>query len=148
MHKSARHGQEILVAKSVNIPSTKGNINDLLLPALPIVLYLCLVSVDNLHKLCTILGILNAGLLSKFNSCKAIAICFQYQGSLANIGIRPTSHALRATSIVCCAVNVGFSADLIEDFKMVNGQKPQQDHETKNRTNKPFWICAALAYSP
>jgi hypothetical protein len=93
------------------------------------------------------LGIPNTGSLSKFNCrCKAIATYFRYQESLANIGIRPTSHAARITSTVCRAVNVVFSADFIEDFKTLNDRKAQKDHETKN-TCKGFWIRASAAHN-
>jgi hypothetical protein len=141
--KSATYGQEFLVAKSVSIPSTNSSIDD---PVLKPAMDLCLLSVENLRKLCTNLGISNAGSYSKFNCRKAIAICFRYQESLANNGIRPTSHASRVTNTVCRAVNVVFSADFIEEFKTVNDRKSRQDHETKN-TYKAFWVRAALAYN-
>jgi hypothetical protein len=140
-HRSATFGQEFLVAKSVRVPSTNGKVDD---P--PTVFNLGDITVDNLRKLCTNIGVSNAGSLSKFNCRKAVAIYFWYQESLSNIGIRPTSHASGITSSVCRAVNVVFSADFIEDFKMVNDQKSRQDHGTKN-TYKAFWICAALAYN-
>jgi hypothetical protein len=142
-HRSATYGQEFLVAKSVSFPSTNSSIDDQVLkPAID----LCSLSVENLRKLCINLGISNTGSFSKFNCPKAIAIYFWYQESLANIGIRPTSHASRVTSTVCRAVNVVFSADFIEDFKTVNDRKSRQDHETKN-TYKAFWIRAAVAYN-
>jgi hypothetical protein len=139
--RSATFGQEFLVAKLVRVPSTNGKVDD---P--PTVFNLGDITVDNLRKLCTNIGVSNAGSLSKFNCRKAIAIYFRFQESLLNIGIRPTLHALRITSSVCRAVNVVFSADFIEEFKTVNDRKSRQDHEPKN-TYKAFWIRAALAYN-
>jgi hypothetical protein len=143
-HRSAMYGQEFLVAKSVSFPYTNSSIDDQVLkPAID----LCSLSVENLRKLCTNLGISNTGSFSKFNCRKAIAICFRYQESLANIGIRPTSHASRVTSTVCRAVNVVFSANFSEDFKMVNDRKSRQDHHETKNTYKAFWIRAAVAYN-
>jgi hypothetical protein len=90
--------------------------------------------VENLRKLCTNLGISNTGSHSKFNS---------------NLLLVPGIHgkSWHQTHITCIkAVNVVFSANFIEDFKMVNDQKSRQDHETKNIC-KAFWIRAALVYN-
>jgi hypothetical protein len=61
-------------------------------------------------------------------------------------GMKPTSHSSRITSTVCCAVNVVFSTEFINDFMTVNDRKSRQDHETRN-TNKAFWVRAALAHN-
>jgi hypothetical protein len=108
-------GQEFLVAQSLNIPAANRNTLDPNLPSCPIVFNLSVLTVDNLRNLCMSLGISNAGSLSKFNCRKAITTYFWFQEPLANIGIRPTSHAARITSTVCHAVNVVFSTDFIED---------------------------------
>jgi hypothetical protein len=144
--RSATMVQEFMVAQSVNLPAANGNTLDANLPSCPIVFKLSGLTVDNLRNLCMSLGIPNTGSLSKFNCRKAIAAYFWYQESLANIGIRPTSHAARITSTVCRAVNVVFSADFIEDFKTLNDRKPRKDHETKN-TCKGFWIAPCICGS-
>jgi hypothetical protein len=87
---SAMFQKEFLVAQSVSIPAAGGNTLDPLLPSPPSVFDLNLLTVDTLWRLCTNLGILNAGSLSKFNCRKAIANFFQHQNSLAINGIRPT----------------------------------------------------------
>ena len=141
--RSVTLGQEFLVAQSVRIPGITLDPN---LPPCPILFNLCVLTVDNLRNLCTCLGILNAGSLSKFNCRKAIATYCRYQESLDRTGLRPTAHAARITSSVCRAVNVVFSVDFIEEFKTVNDRKGRKDHETQN-TFKAFWIRAVAAHN-
>jgi hypothetical protein len=137
--KSPSFSKEFLVAKSVTLQSTSSY-------ELPIYYDLATLTVDHLRKLCKNIGIVNCGSHNKFNCRKAIATYFRYQEMLTESGLKPTSHSSRVTSTVCRVINVVFSTEFVEDFKSVNDRKTRQDHETQ-RTNKAFWMRAALAYN-
>jgi hypothetical protein len=137
---SKAFGKEFLTAQSVRLPSSSQN-------NLEVVFDLKTLTVNHLRKLGTNIGIVNCGSHNKFNCRKAIATYFRYQDTIETSGLKPTSHASRVTSTICCAVNVVFSAEFIEDFKTVNDQKSRRDHEQTKNMSKAFWIRAALAHN-
>jgi hypothetical protein len=134
--KSKNYGQENLVAQTVKVTV---NFRD-------IIVNLKVLTVSHLRQLCKNLGIMNCGSLSKYEIRRARATYFSYQERLEKNGMLPSSAASRMTSTVCCAVNIIFSEQFIEDFKQVNDRKTRRDHETSN-LNRDFWICASIAHN-
>ena len=134
--KSKNYVQENLVAQTVTVT----------LNFKEIVANLTVLTVSHLRQLCKNLGIMNCGSLSKYEIRRAIATYFSYQERLEKNGMLPSSTASRMTSTVCCAVNIIFSENFIEDFKQVNDRKTRRDHETSN-LNRDFWIRASIAHN-
>jgi hypothetical protein len=97
-HRSATFGQEFLVAKLVRVPSTNGEVDD---P--PTVFDLGAVTVDNLRKLCTNIGVSNAGLLSKFNCRKELQSTFGTRNPCRILASDPP-HTRRELQVVCAVL--------------------------------------------
>ena len=134
--KSKTFGEDQLVAQSVTV-----RINHV-----DRVVDLNSLVVDHLRRLCKNLGVTHMGSLSKFEIRKAIARYFQGLNTMEQSGVTPTTVASRRTSTILRLVNVIFSERFIEDLLKVNDAKLRQDHETF-RTNKDFWIRAAIAHN-